>query len=165
MTDQEPPSLPHPNQAGLPQTEPMGPQDHQIIALLLKQTRPWVLVIAVFMAIGAGLTLLGGLAFGVIFTAAPELGGFQDFPQGFGIGIAVLYFVFGAVYAIPAVWLFRYSGRITRYVETATIDTLSEAVSAQKSFWKFSGIAALAMIALYLVLMIVIFGVIASQGF
>ena len=164
MTD-HPPSLPNPLSGGAPPTDSLGPHDHEMLGSLLKQTRPWVLVIAVFMAIGAGLTLLGGLAFGAIFAAAPELSGFQDFPRGFGIGIAVLYFVFGAVYAVPAVWLFRYSGRISRYLEAATIGTLSDAISAQKSFWKFSGIAALAVIALYLVVMIVIFGVIASQGF
>ena len=164
MTYEQPPNLPGPLPGGTPPAS-LDRNDHESLGLLLKQTRPWVLVIGVFMAIGAGLTLLGGFAFGAIFTAAPELNGFQDFPRGFGIGIAVLYVVLGAVYAIPAVWLFRYSGRITRYLEAASVDSLSEALSAQKSFWKFSGIAALALVALYLVLMIVIIGVIATQGF
>lgn len=84
-----------------------APPGHETISALLKQTRPWVLLIAVLVAIGAGLTLLGGFAFAALVAAAPEFADLEQMPRGFGGGIVLLYLVFGAVYLVPSIW---YSG-------------------------------------------------------
>lgn len=166
MNADQPPDVPHGSQpvtAG--PAHATAPPGHETITALLKQTRPWVLLIAVLVAVGAGLTLLGGLAFAALFAAAPEFADLGQMPRGFGGGIVLLYLVFGAVYLVPSIWLFRYSGRITRYLEAPDQGTLGDAIAAQKSFWKFTGIAALCVIALYFLLVAGVFLLFATQGF
>ncbi len=158
MTVQYPPSRPNRTEVGQPQTGSLDSHDHESFALLLKQTRPWVLVIAVLLAIGAGLTLSRSFTFGLA----------SLFPDSYGevvaTTIAVRFLALGSVYAVLAAMLFRYSGHVTRYIETPTVGYLSEAIKAQKSIWRFSGIAGLSLIALYLILRMVTSGVIPSQG-
>ena len=154
MNPDQPPNIPGALETTQNRESEPATSGHETISLLLQQTRPWVLVIAVLAAIGAGLMILGGIAFGVLVAAAPELAGFDGLPASFGGWIAGLYVLFGSLYVVPSVWLFKYSGRISRYIEAPTPATLGDAMSAQKSFWKFTGIAALSLIALYFVLMI-----------
>ena len=154
MNPDPPPSVPGALEAGQNRESESSATGHETISLHLRQTRPWVLVIAVLAAIGAGLMILGGIAFGVFVAAVPEMAGFEGLPASFGGWIAGLYVLFGGLYVVPSVWLFKYSGRISRYIEAPTPATLGDAIGAQKSFWKFTGIAALSLVALYLVLMI-----------
>ncbi|MDH5422709.1 MAG: hypothetical protein OEY55_12975 [Acidimicrobiia bacterium] len=154
MNRDSPPDLPGARETDQESDAASG---QETISLLLQQTRPWVLVIAVLAAIGAGLMILGGIVFGVFVAAAPEMAGFDELPASFGVWLAGLYVFFGGLYVLPSMWLFKYSSRISRYIEAPTSATLGEALSAQKSFWKFTGIAALSLIALYFVLMIAFF--------
>lgn len=165
MNPDPPPDIPGVLQSSQNRESEPGASGHETISLLLQQTRPWVLVIAVLTAIGAGLMMLGGIVFGAFVAGTPEITSFDGMPRSFGGGIAALYIVFGGLYIIPSIWLFRYSGRISRYVEAPTPAALADAMRAQKSFWKFTGIAALSLIALYLVLMIGFFVVFAMMGF
>lgn len=132
-------------------------------ALLLRQTRPWTITIGIFLAIGAAMAMVGGLGLAAmsLFVGA---GGAPGMPNWFGFVFGPMYILFGALYVIPAVMLFKYSSRISKYMTSPTTECLNSALAAQKSFWKFCGIAAIGMVVLYFFMIIVmlIIGVVAG---
>ena len=109
------------------------------VLAMLSQTQPWVRFLSVLGFIASGLMVLGGL---VAFVAT----------MGRGMGfIFLIYIPMGLLYFFPAMFLFRYAGRIADLRLTRGVEQLEDALAAQKSFWKFVGIAALIVISLYLV--------------
>lgn len=132
-------------------------------AELLRQTRPWVLVMAVLLAIGIGFLVLGVvfLAFGVVAGAAGGVGGAET--GVFGVMLMV-YVVMIVLYWFPMMYLFKYASRINDFTTRGGIDQLDSALEAQKSFWKFVAIGFLVFIALYFVFIaVVLLGGIAAQ--
>ncbi len=121
---------------------------------LLQQTRPWVTLMSVllFLAslfmVGAGLVmLLGGLA-----TAfASRGGGPSSLMRLFGL----LYLPMGALYFYPALKLWMYGSAIGRLVFTGSATDLEAALAQQKHFWKFAGIATIALLVVWVGLVVV----------
>ncbi|MCA9216343.1 MAG: hypothetical protein KDB27_24915 [Planctomycetales bacterium] len=132
-------------------------------AQLLSQTRPWTLTIGILMIIGSAFMVLGGL--GMVVMSLAGAGGAAG-PQVFGLtAIGVFYLVIAALYVIPAMLLLKYSRRISDYVGSPTVSNLNAAIGAQKSFWRFCGIAALLLIVVYVVgiVIAVVFATMAAQ--
>lgn len=117
----------------------------------LAGTKPWVRLISVLMFIGAGLMLLFALIFGVAggFGAFNSKGGPALF-AGFPIVIAVFYAALSLLYIFPALKLWKYADWIARLMVSASTMDLEQALSQQRSFWKFIGICIIVMFALYL---------------
>jgi hypothetical protein len=121
----------------------------------LAGTKPWVRLMSVLMFIGAGFMLLGALAMGVAggFGAFNVKGGPTLF-AGFPVVIALVYAALSILYIFPALKLWKYADWIARLMATASTMDLEQALSQQRSFWKFIGICIIAMFVLYLVIII-----------
>ena len=117
---------------------------------MLRQTKPWVLFIGILCYIAGGLMVVGGLIAGVIMGAS---GGRN---AGVGAGMSFFYVLMGILYIGPAVFLTKYAGSIGRLMATRHSQMLESALEAQKSFWKFVGIMAAVIIAIYLVVLFVV---------
>lgn len=113
---------------------------------MLRQTRPWVRLISILLFLGGAISLLMGALAGIAV-----LGGAMRGDHVAAVGAVAVYLVIGIVYIAPAIYLFRYASRIVLLEQFASFSNLEKALSAQKSFWRFVGIASLAVIGLYIV--------------
>jgi hypothetical protein len=116
-----------------------GPVVTPTVLAMLSQTQPWVRFLSVLGFIVSGLMVLIGLV---------GLFGFAAIGRGMGL-ILLLYIPMALLYFIPSLFLFRYASRIADLRITRGVVELEDALAAQKSFWKFVGIAALIVIFLY----------------
>ncbi|MDB6071843.1 MAG: hypothetical protein JWL81_3014 [Verrucomicrobiales bacterium] len=141
----------------------MAGQVSAATVLALKQTRPWVLLLAILGLIVVGLMLLGGmgmLAAGAFAkSAAPSVGpgGSGAMPTALFAGMGVGYLVFAFLYLYPIIKLFKYSSAISRLSATGSVRELEVALQEQKSFWKFIGIVTLVVMVLYAIGIILFF--------
>ena len=129
---------------------------------LLRQTRPWVMLMSVVLFLGSGFMVLGGASMILLGLFAPR-GATGSGP----VSPAVLGFVYlplAVLYIYPALKLWQYASAIGRLLTSRSPVELEAALGHQKSFWKFSGITTIAVIVLYIVGIIgaVIFGVLAA---
>lgn len=108
------------------------------ILTVLSQTQPWVRFLSVLGFIASGLMLLGGLVGSIVAMGRP---------MGFA---CLIYVLFGFLYFFPSLFLSRYASRIADLRMTRGVRQLESALTAQKSFWKFVGIAAMIIIFVYL---------------
>jgi hypothetical protein len=107
---------------------------------MLRQTQPWVRFLSVLFFIGFVLLLVGGVI-GLLFsltTASGELA-----------MVFAIYAVMAVLYLAPAVFLGRYATNIAQFRLSLRVQDLENAMEAQKSFWRFAGIAALVVLVLY----------------
>ena len=112
---------------------------------LLRQTRPWVLFLSILGFIVTGLMVLFGVGFGLLGMAGG--GG-----SAVGAGMGLLYIAISAIYFFPALFLWRYGSRIGGLMAGGQVQDLENALEAQKSFWRFTGILMVVVIVLYVVL-------------
>jgi len=132
---------------------------------VLGRTKPWVRFLAVLGFIGAGFMILGGvfmLLGGGIMAAAAASGhsssssmGAMPF-AGFQVVMAVFYLAFGFLYLFPALKLWKYGTWIGQMLLSRSVADLEEALNQQRSFWKFVGIMALIMMAMYALIIVVV---------
>jgi Family of unknown function (DUF5362) len=115
---------------------------------LLRQTKPWVTFLSVVAFIGSALMLLGG----VVMMAAGALA-----PSGSAVPAAAMgaiYIPMAFLYIYPGLKLWGFSSAIGRLLASRSNMDLEAALGQQKSFWKFSGIMTVVVIALYAVMFI-----------
>lgn len=120
----------------------------------LRETRPWVLLLAILASLLTGLMLLGGLLALLGGAMAGASGGGGAGPVGVIAVMGVAYLVVALLYLYPIIKLFKYSGAISRLARTGAVHDLEGALREQKGFWKFLGIVTLIGIALYIVAII-----------
>jgi hypothetical protein len=118
------------------------PDVSEMSVVLLRQTRPWVMVMSIFSFLGSALMLFGSAA--IFMVGALGRGG-QSFPAALGL----IYLPFALLYIYPGIKLWSYGSAIKRLDATRTVAALEDALTQQKSFWKFVGVLALAMVGLY----------------
>jgi hypothetical protein len=132
----------------------------------LRQTRPWVLFLAILGIIGTGLMLLGGLfmlAGGAMAmtqaSSAMGPGGAKaaGFMGGFMTFAVLMFLVIAVVYLYPISKLLKYAGAIARLSRSGAVRDLEDALQQQKSFWKFVGIMVIVIFTLYILAFIAIF--------
>lgn len=128
---------------------------------LLRQTRPWVLFLCVLCFLGCGFMALAGVSMVLIGLVAPRPSGGSPIPPWV---LGLVYLPFSALYIYPALKLGAYAKAIGKLVLSRSNADLEGALAQQKSFWKFSGIAAIVMIVLYFVAIVgaVVVGVAAA---
>jgi hypothetical protein len=149
MNPYSPPAAPSPYgvaaypAAPIPQGAPAAVTE--LTVDLLRRTRPWVLFLAILAFVGCGLIVV----MGVITVAAGFLAssGADAFPKFLGL----LYLPFAVLYVYPAIKLWKYGSAIGRLVASPTPAELEAALAEQKSFWKYTGVVAAVVLALYAV--------------
>jgi hypothetical protein len=104
-------------------------------AQILRRTQPWIqfssmvgFLMAALMASFAVDGILGGLA-ARRFETVPFL---------------LVYVFMSFVFFVPSVYLYKYSRRINTFVAQGHLIQLEGALEAQRKFWKFTGMIALA---------------------
>ncbi len=115
----------------------------------LRQTRPWVLFLAILGIVVAALISCGSV--GLIFFVV----GADDMAEQFPFEPIVMVLVYGflaVMYWVPSILLLRYSSRIGDFLRVPNHDHLNKALFAQRSFWRVIGIIALVGIVLYALL-------------
>ncbi|MES2705843.1 MAG: DUF4339 domain-containing protein [Verrucomicrobiota bacterium] len=122
----------------------------------LRETRPWVLLIAVMGMIGTALMLLGGLG----MLAFASMGTYSGRGGNAGVPfiLAAVYLVAAVIYLYPLIKLFKYARAISALSRTGASVDLENALRQQKSFWKFVGILFLIGIVIYVVALVVVGG-------
>jgi hypothetical protein len=128
---------------GLPPANPSAAVPPSLIELLA-QTRPWVRLISVLIFVGMGLGVLGTLVMGAV-------GARSGMPGSGAVSAAMfipMLFVM-ALYIPPALFLWQYAAKIRQLQNGGGMPSLEEALSRQKSFWKYIGILAAVMLGLY----------------
>ena len=99
--------------------------------------------------------VLGGIV--MIFVGAATGRPQRNVPAPILVG--VLYLFLGALYIFPANYLNRFASRIRSLVAMRRTLDLEDALEAQRAFWKFCGIMAIVVMALYLAFIaIAVFG-------
>jgi len=111
---------------------------------ILRQTRPWAMMFSVLCFLGSGFMLLVSavvILTGSSFGAASK----SSYPSAIGL----IYLPFASLYIYPGLKLWAYAGAIGRLVVSRSSADLESALLQQKSFWKYSGIAAIAVVIFY----------------
>ena len=118
---------------------------------MLRQTRPWVMFMGVLLFVLSGLMFLGGILMtfaGLAASAATK----SVIPT---TALGLIYLPFAVLYVYPGLKLVKYGSAIGRLMESRSSADLEDALTHQKSFWKFSGIASIVMIVLYVVVIVI----------
>ena len=121
----------------------------------LKETRPWVRLIAIVGMVMTGIMLIAMLAaasFG-FFAAAKGRGNTAGIGGLEIIVILAIALLMGLLYIYPIVKLFKYAGAISRLDRSGSVKDLEDALGQQKSFWKFAGILTLIVLFLNLIVL------------
>lgn len=130
----------------------------------LSATGGWVRFIAVLFFIGAGLTVIFGLVFGLagVFTGMEGLRGMDSFATSLGAG--VMNILIAALYFFLGLYLFKYAFAIKRSVASNHSDDVELAITYQRRFWRLSGIMALIGLSVFAVAIVltVVLGFVAA---
>jgi hypothetical protein len=121
-------------------------------AEILRQTRPWVLFLAILGTIATAFMAFGTVGMFIVAMAGGGPGPGRS--QGLMLGMAIMYGVMTIAYIFLVMYLYQYSSRIQQFVLGGRPDQLDHALQAQKSFWKFLGIMAILLIVLYIIIMV-----------
>ena len=127
----------------------------------LEEARKWSMFIAILGFIGVGLMVLVALFSG---SAMAFLG--NDFiSPAMGIGIGILYLLIAVLYFFPVYYLFNFSSKAKKAVKESDSESLTESMRFLKSHYKFLGIVAIVMLAIYpvLIALLVLGGVMSSM--
>jgi hypothetical protein len=102
----------------------------------LRSTKMWTKFLSIMGFIMAAFIVL----IGIFIMLASDL-----LPNGAGAKIpafmGIIYILFSIFYIIPSIYLFKYSSALNRYLNNKMESEMESALSYQKSFWKFIGIA------------------------
>jgi hypothetical protein len=137
---------PDPGMAGMPYRSDDRAEVSDAAVEMLRQTKPWVTFLSVLAFIGSGLMLLGGAAMMLMGVIAGGRRAGGALPSA---ALGALYIPLAILYIYPALKLWGFSSAIGRLLGTRSSLDLEMALEQQKSFWKFSGIAAIVMMVLY----------------
>lgn len=120
-------------------------------------TRPWVMLVAIFLFFMVGLMLLFSLF--ILFSAS-------DLGVATSASIFGTYSTMAALYFALAYFLFKYAKALGRFLESEQTDDFEDAFEAQKSFWKLFGIILLISLVLGIgmVVLVIFAGALAGFG-
>jgi cell division protein FtsX len=141
---------------------PEGEKYTSLMAQHLKDTRPWVLFIAIIMVVGASFMVLGGIA---IIAGSACLGmtaagrslslGPNSALGAMGPVLGFFYIALSGVYIPFIVFLFRYASSIKNLLSSGKTECMESALLHQKSYWKYAGILAIIMMAIAVIAVII----------
>lgn len=140
-----------------------GPEDLASALAALRSTKPWVRFLGVLGILGIVFLVLVALIFlavtSVLSSALPGM------PPAMRFLLPVAYLLIAVLQLPPVIFLNRYASRIGTLVRTRSTADLAEALHAQKSFWRYVGIATLVVLCLEaLSLVLVVAGAALAAG-
>jgi hypothetical protein len=121
---------------------------NRVAAAYLLETSKWANFLSIMGFVLTGIIVLVGLFAGSIFSMMPqsEMG---NMPGGVGTMMTGLYLILGVVYFFPSWYLFKYAQKLKASLSTRNSQELVTAFENQKSLYKFWGIFAIIMLAIY----------------
>jgi len=119
---------------------------------LLRETKPWVYLVSGVAIAGAAMMVIVGL---IVLLYLPSRMGVQDDAASMAAG-GIAYLLIGALQLTGAILLIRYGQAISGFLAYPATERLDSALSAQKSFWRFTGIVMLTGILLFIALIIAV---------
>ncbi|MBK7030674.1 MAG: hypothetical protein IPH45_16355 [Bacteroidales bacterium] len=117
----------------------------------------WGKFLAILGFISIGFVVLAGLSLGLIYNVMGDkmdgMGGIVTAStSGF---VAVIYVIFGVITFIPLYFLNSFSNNITKAIRNNNTTTMTTALKRLKSLFVFIGIYTVAMIAMYIIVILV----------
>lgn len=103
----------------------------------LSSIRKWTFFLAIMGFIGSAFMIFFGLFFGVMSKFIPQDDATSKFP---GVIIMLFYFIIGAVYFFPSMFLLNFSSKIKVTLATHSESPFVEALNYLRLHFKFMGI-------------------------
>lgn len=121
----------------------------------LREIKKWAFFLSILGFIGAGFLFLAGVMMSVIFSVIDIFADIPDKPNfPFGL-IGLLYVALAVVYFFPAYYLYKFTKETGEALIVGDQNHLASAFRFLKKHFKFIGIMAIVMIALYVLIIIV----------
>ncbi len=114
----------------------------------MRGTKPWVLLIGVLLFIFAVLMIIATVAIFAGGAFALAASGMEGAPM---IAIAIFYGLFALIYFFLGLYLLKYNAAIGRLVKGGQGSDMEDALTAQRKFWRLSGVITLIFIILFVV--------------
>ena len=102
----------------------------------LRSTKMWTKFLSIMGFIGAAFIVLIGILIMLASNFLPKEAGAKIPPF-----VGIIYMLLSIFYIIPSIYLFKYSSALNRYLNNKMESEMESALSYQKSFWKFIGVA------------------------
>ena len=125
----------------MPQQNEMQPSSFNItesMLLSLSQTKPWARLLSIIGFLSIGFMIIAGISNMFMFSKFNAESGFHP-----GVMFFAMHILMGVLYFFPSLFLFRFSSSIGRLLDGGGATEMEEALTHQKSFWKFVGILSL----------------------
>jgi len=114
----------------------------------LSATKPWVRLCSILGFISTFFIIIAGVGLMIGDSALNgEAAAGMPVPVG---AVGIIYLIMGVIYFMPSLYLFKYASAISAAEASHSAADITEAMTYQKSFWKFVGIIALIMLILML---------------
>jgi hypothetical protein len=135
-----------PPQASLDEPPPLDPASTVPPALiqLMAQTRPWVRLLSVLTFIGVGVTVPTGIYM-------ISMNG-QLVPGAASVAATIFLVALMCLSIPPPIFLWQYASGIRRLQDGGGMASLEEALTRQKSYWKYLGILVSIVVGFYLLI-------------
>jgi len=111
--------------------------------------RKWTMFLAILGFIGSGFLVLFGFFFALVLRT---FGRSNEFGPIVPALLGVLYVVLGGAYSVPSYFLLRFSSNAKSALATKGNEPLTSALKYLRSFFVFIGVAIVAIIVLYIVI-------------
>ena len=122
----------------------------------LKESAKWAKILAIFGFIFTGLLIILGIimmvSIGTLGSLSPEFGALNAY---FGFGAGLAYILMSLMYLYPVWKLYEFANFAKQAVESKDAQLLTQAMSAQKSMYKYWGVLASVLIGMYALLFVI----------
>ncbi len=108
----------------------------------------WAIFLSITGFIACGFLVIVGLFMGSVMSANMKMAGIPSFL------FTLIYLVMALVYFFPALYLLRFGNRMRSSIQDQSQEDLTRSLANLKSFFKYSGILIIVVIAVYLLAMI-----------
>jgi len=125
----------------------------------LKETAKWCKFLSILGFIGLGILLLSSFFVGTIYNNMPEA---ATMPINLGTAMTIFYILMIAIYVFPLYYLYQFSVKLKKALNTKDDAILAAAFEMLKSHYKFVGVFTIIILSIYILAGIVgILGLIA----
>lgn len=121
----------------------------------LSETAKWAKFLAIMGFICCGLIVVAGFFVATVFSGSMADSRFSAFGAIGGVGIAVLYILFGLIYFFPCLYLFNFASKMQAALRMRDQHLLEESFKNIKSCFKFMGILTIAILSVYVLVIII----------
>lgn len=113
---------------------------------LVRKTRPWISLVAIFGLVATGLIVLIGAVMSVAMVVT------QGDLQFLGLGL--IYLFLAVIYFFPFYFLQKYARALKSFAASGAASDMEDALARQYSFWRLIGILTLVVLVIYALIFI-----------